>query len=142
MYENIPYQMSEPAELGRAIDAIAMADVYRARIRRTGNWQFLRYVIDLMTAGIAAAKTRPLKKSWVPYKYPSRISSLAITRTDRQIRSRISMKVGERCHVSSAVAEKEFLPFLKTIFRSNEDTSKMTNWLRLDEAETEYLSKG
>jgi hypothetical protein len=53
------------------------------------------------------------------------------------------MKVGERCHVSSAVAEKEFLPFLKVIFRSNEEaTSKMANWLRLDETEMEYLSKG
>ena len=45
VYENIPYQMRTPEELVKAMDAIALADVYRARIRKTGNWKFLRYVI-------------------------------------------------------------------------------------------------
>lgn len=142
IYENIPYQMRDPEELVKAVNAIALADVYRARIWKTGNWKFLRYVIDFMTAGIVTAKNRLLKRHWAPFKYPGRIRSLAITRGSRQIRSRIGLKVGERCHVSSVVAEKDFLPFLRVIFQSNKKSAlSIAEWLGLEEVEVDYLSR-
>ncbi len=143
VYENIPYQMRTPEELVKAMDAIALADVYRARIRKTGNWKFLRYVIDFMTAGIATAKNKLLRRPWAPFKYPGRIRSLAITRSNRQMRAKISMKVKAKCHVSSAVAERDFLPFLKIIFQSDKETaSRIAEWLGLEEEEVNYLSEG
>jgi len=37
------------------MNALAIADVYRGRIRGTRDWGFMRYVIDYMTAGVALA---------------------------------------------------------------------------------------
>ena len=59
------------------------------------------------------------------------------------MRAKISMKVKAKCHVSSAVAERDFLPFLKIIFQSDKETaSRIAEWLGLEEEEVNYLSEG
>ncbi len=56
IYENVPAHFTDPHDLVRAMDALAMADVYRGRIRRTRDWSMMRYVVDYMTGGIAMAR--------------------------------------------------------------------------------------
>jgi len=59
------------------------------------------------------------------------------------MRSQIGMKIRKKCHVSSVVAVKEFLPYLRIVFESNVGmASGIAEWLGLDEDMVEYLAGG
>jgi len=143
IYENVPYQLTDPHDLTSAMDSLSLADLYRGRLRSSQNWDLLRYVLDFMTAGVAMARERTKPSGWVPFRFPERIRWLSVTKGEREIRSQIGMKIRKKCHVSSVVAVKEFLPYLRIIFESNaEMASGMAEWLGLDEGMVEYLAGG
>lgn len=143
IYENVPYQLTDPQDLAEAMDSLSLADLYRGRIRSSKNWSLLRYVLDFMTAGVAMARERTKPSGWVPFRFPERIRWLSRTRSERDMRSRIGMKIRRKCHVSSVVAVKEFLPYLRIIFESNVGmASGIAEWLGLEEDMVEYLAGG
>lgn len=143
IYENVPYQLTDSHDLAKAMDSLSLADLYRGRIRSTQNWSLLRYVLDFMTAGVAMARERTKPSGWVPFRFPERIRWLSRTRSERDMRSRIGMKIRKKCHVSSVVAVKEFLPYLRIVFESNAGmASGIAEWLGLDEDMVEYLAGG
>lgn len=132
VYENAPRQLRHPRDLATAMEALAQADLYRGRIRSTQNWKLTRYVIDLMTAGVAMAreKTQP---RWVAFQFPERIRMLSRTKRERRLQSQIGMKIRRRCHISSVRAVKEVLPHLRVIFENNvEMAAGIAKWLDLD----------
>src|SRR5207245_10010226 len=53
--ENTPSQIPKPRELEAAMSALAEADLYFARIRKTQSWHLVSYALDLMTADVAVA---------------------------------------------------------------------------------------
>jgi len=143
IYENVPYQLTDPKDLANAMDSLSLADLYRGRIRSSQDWSLLRYVLDFMTAGVAMAREQTKPSGWVPFRFPERIQWLSRTKGERQMRSGIGMKIRKKCHVSSVVAVKEFLPYLRIIFESNaEMASGIAEWLDLDEEMIEYLAGG
>jgi len=141
IYENAPFHMRDPHDLAKAMEALALADLYRGRIRSTQDWTLLRYVYDFMTAGIAVSRERT-KPEWVPFKFPERIRMLSWTKSEREMQSQIGMKIKKKCHVSSVRAVKEIIPYLKVIFENNaEMASGLAKWLDLDEEMVEYLTE-
>lgn len=141
IYENAPHHLKDPHELAKGMDALAVADLYRGRIRSTRNWKFMRYVIDFMTAGITVSKEGPAR-GWTPFKFPERIKWLSRTRKDRKMRSSIGLKIGKKCHLSSSTAVKEVLPFLRIIFESNADMAAgLAEWFDLDDLMVAYLAE-
>jgi replication factor C large subunit len=145
VYENIPYQLTDARDLAKAMEALAKADVYRGRIRATQNWKLLRYVLDLMTAGVAMSRRRSKSSGWVPFRFPERIRWLARTKQQRQMRKLIGMKIRRRMHVSSVRGAKEILPYIRVIFEDNaEMAAGIAKWLDLDEGMIGYIagSKG
>jgi replication factor C large subunit len=140
IYENVPAHMSDPHDLADAMDALAIADVYRGRIRRTRDWGFMRYVIDYMTAGVALARKNSRVSGWVPFKFPERIQMLSRSRSERAMRLSIGNKVKHRCHISAVRASKEVVPYLRIIFKSDpEMAAGLAKWLVLDEEMVGYL---
>ena len=140
IYENAPNQLQDPHDLAEAMDALALADLYRGRVKSTQNWSLLRYVLDFMTAGVMTSRERT-RPQWVPFKFPERIRMLSGTKWERSMRSAIGMKIGRKCHVSSRVAVKEILPYLRIIFENNpEMAAGLAKWLDLDETMIEYLT--
>jgi len=141
IYENLPYHLRDPQDLANAIDSLATADLYRGRIQRTQNWVLTRYVVDFMTAGVAMARERTQPAGFVPLRFPERIRQLSKTRSERQMRSAIGLKIKRRCHISANRAAKEILPYLRIIFENNAKmAAELVKWLDLDEAMTEYLA--
>jgi len=139
IYENVPHQLRHPNDLAAAMEALARADLYRGRIRSTQNWKLTRYVIDLMTAGVAMAreKTQP---RWEAFQFPERIRMLSRTKRERQLRSEIGMKIRRKCHISSVRAVREVLPYLRVIFENDvKMAAGIAEWLDLDKAMIEYL---
>lgn len=140
IYENVPYQLTDPHDLAKAMDYLALADLYMGRIRATQNWSLLRYVVDFMTAGVAMSRERSKPSGWVPFRFPERIQWLSRTRSERQMQSKIGMKIRKRCHISSGRAANEVLPYLRVIAENNPEMAKgIAEWLDLDNDMVEYL---
>jgi replication factor C large subunit len=141
IYENMPYHLRNPEDLRKAMESLAIADLYRGRIRQTQDWKLTRYVIDFMTAGVAVAREKTKPAGFVPLRFPERIKMLSRTKSERQMRSKIGWKIKRRCHISATRATREILPYLKVIFQNNaEMASGIARWLDLDEPMIEYLA--
>jgi replication factor C large subunit len=141
IYENVPTHFTDPHDLVRAMDALAMADVYRGRIRRTQDWSMMRYVVDYMTGGIAMARQNSKVSGWVPFKFPGRIMMLSRSRADRAARLDIGKKIKRKCHISAVRASREVLPYLRIIFKNNaEMASGIAKWLELDPEMVENIA--
>lgn len=140
IYENVPAHMSDSHDLADAMNALAIADVYRGRIRRTRDWGFMRYVIDYMTAGVALARKNSRVSVWVPFRFPERIQMLSRSRSERAMRLSIGNRVKHRCHISAVRASKEVVPYLRIIFKSDpEMAAGLAKWLVLDQEMVGYL---
>lgn len=140
IYENVPAHLTDPHDLAAAMDALAIADVYRGRIRATQDWGFMRYVIDYMTAGVAMARKNTKTSGWIPFKFPQRIQMLSRSKAERAMRLSIGGKIKRKNHISALRASKEIVPYLKIIFKNNENMAAgLAKWLDLDQDMIEYL---
>jgi len=141
IYENTPYHLTDPHDLVKAMDSLALADIYRKRIRDTQNWSLLRYVIDFMTSGVAAARQQTKSSGWIPFRFPEKIRMLSRTKGERALQKAIGMKIRKRCHISATRSTKEIQPYLKIIFENNpEMAAGLSSWLDLNEDMIEYLA--
>lgn len=140
VYENLPYHIKNLKELAAAMDILSRADIYRGRVRSTQDWSLIRYFLDLMTAGVAASWSRRAP-GWVPFRFPTRISSMSRSKAERTMLSAIGMKIKKRCHMSSSRAIREVIPYLRIICQNNlEMASGLAKWLDLDDDMVTYLS--
>ena len=139
VYENAPRQLNDPRDLCHAMDALARADLYRARIDRTRAWELLPYAIEMETAGVAMSKefTKP---AWIPMKFPERIQFLSRTRKKRAIEAELGRSMGARCHISSRRAVPHYLPYVKYILEKNPtEGDRLAHWFGLSEDAMEHL---
>ncbi len=141
IYENLPAHLSDPHDLAKAMDALSMADVYRGRIKTTQDWSFIRYVVDFMTAGVAMARAKTKTVGWVPFRFPQRIQMLSRSKAERAVQLEIGRKIRRRCHISANRAVKEFLPYLRIIFKNNQEMADgLAKWLDLTPEMVEHLA--
>ncbi|HEY4675325.1 MAG TPA: replication factor C large subunit [Candidatus Bathyarchaeia archaeon] len=141
IYENAPIHLTDPHDLAMAMDALSMADVYRGRIRSTQDWSLMRYVIDYMTAGVAMARQNTKTSGWIPFKFPERIQMLSRSKSERAMKLSIGRKIKRKCHISAVRASKEFLPYIRIIFKNNvEMAAGLSRWLDLDSEMVEYIA--
>jgi replication factor C large subunit len=138
--ENTPGQIPKPRELEQAMSALAEADLYFARIRRTQSWHLLSYALDLMTAGVAVAKeTSP--GGWVSMKFPQRISSMSRSRGARELRKVVGALIGSKSHISSRRGARLYLPTIQFIREHDpERYNEIAEWLDAREQLDEILS--
>ncbi len=140
IFENAPYQIPKPRELNEAVQALAEADLFYARIRRTQDWHLLSYALDLMTAGVAMAK-KTSTGGFVPMRFPQRISSMSRTRGTRELRKSIGAAIGSRCHLSTRRASQLYLPLIQFVREHNEEKyASIAAWLRSRDQLDELLS--
>src|SRR2546427_13082860 len=140
IFENAPYQIPKPDELERAISALADADMYFARIRKTQSWHLRSYALDLMTAGVAGAQQTPTS-GWVPMKFPQRISTMSRTRMSRDLRKRVGVAIGQKSHVSARRAQQLYFPLIRFAYEhSPEKFEQIAAWLEAKDELNEMLS--
>jgi len=108
---NIANEFERPEEIATAFDALSRADVFRGRIKRTQNWRFLAYMVDLMTGGIAVARSKKYFK-FVRYQYPTLVATLARTKTLRAEEQQHLEQLATQLHCSIKKVRTEFLPYL------------------------------
>jgi len=143
IYENTPYHFNVKSELASAMEYLAMADLFKARIQKTQNWKLLRYVIDFMTAGVATARHESKPSGWIPFRFPQRIKALSISRATRNQENEIGKKIKRKMHLSTRVAKKEVLPYLRIIFDNNPQMAAgLTSWFNFTEEEVNHVAGG
>ncbi|OLD05762.1 MAG: hypothetical protein AUJ07_00760 [Crenarchaeota archaeon 13_1_40CM_3_53_5] len=141
IFENAPYQITDPKEFGEAMEALSRADLFYARIRKTQSWHLLSYALDLMTAGVAVAKRTP-SKGWVAMKFPQRISAMSRTRGKRELRKGLGKALGSKCHLSSRRAAGLYLPVIEFIHEHDGKAyEKVADWLDLREPLDDLFSQ-
>jgi len=141
IHDNLPLQYTDPEELAAGYDSLSHADVFLGRIKRTRNWGLLRYALEQMSVGVAAARRRKYRPA--SYRFPpSKLVLLSRLRSQRKLRNDICSSIGAECHVSKYRANRDFLPFLQVIFKNNEKmASGMVKWLNLTREMVAYLSE-
>ncbi len=114
--ENILNEYEKAEEIAKAYEALSKADLFRARITREQNWKFLKYMIELMTAGVALSKKEMYRK-FTRYKYPSKLIVLGRTKFERREEKEKLLELSKELHCSTRKIRKEFLPFLKIFMK-------------------------
>ena len=138
--ENIPYQLTDPEDLWRAYESLSRADQYFGRIRKSGSWDLLAYVFDLMGPGVALARKKTRYK-WVKYSFPQKILLMSKTKQVREIRDALARHIASRILTSSAVVKSDVLPYLKVIFENNPlYAARLAIGLELTENMIKYLA--
>ncbi len=132
--ENIPLEY-HGEELAKAFDALALADVYRGRIRRQRHWRFMVYEYFLLGPAVAGVK-KYNRAGWTSYKKPSRILKIWLQNQRAIKKKSICQKYAKHCHLSTKQAMKDFL--LIKIILKNENIRRE---LKLNEEEIAYLDK-
>lgn len=137
--ENIPIQLSDPQDAYLAYQALSRADVYRGIIKRTQNYDFLSYVVDMIGPGISLSRRRT-KFKWLKYEFPKKIRLMAETKRSRELLKSASLKIARKMHCSSSTAKSEFIPMLRSIYRVNRSMGeKLMKGLKLEDEEIKVI---
>ncbi|MCX6821198.1 MAG: replication factor C large subunit, partial [Candidatus Aenigmarchaeota archaeon] len=109
--QNIINEYEKSDEIAKAYEMLSRADLFMQRIKNRQEWKFEKYMIDLMTAGVALAKKEMYRK-FSRYQYPDRMIFLGRSKVERKEDKEKLMKLSKQFHCSTKKIRKEFLPFL------------------------------
>ncbi len=139
--ENLPKEYTNPQDLARAYEALSKADIYRGRIRRWQYWRYLAYVDVLITAGVAVAKDKK-STAFVSYGRTQRLLKRWMANQKYARRKRVAGKLASATHCSAKKALQDTLPYVYRLYQQkHSSTSAITEELKLDEEELEWLAK-
>lgn len=110
--QNITNEYEKPEEIARAFDMLSKADLFNNRIRRRQEYKFLKYMIDLMTAGVAVSK-KDVYKKFSRYQYPTKIKILSQSKKSRIENKEKLLELSKQLHCSTRKIRSEFLPYFK-----------------------------
>lgn len=117
--ENVPREYEKPEEIAGAFDQLSMADLFKARIRRRQNWALMKYVMDLMSGGVATSKDKKYSK-FTRYQPPQRLKRYGRSKGERKRMKEISEKLLDRFHISSSKLKMEYFPLFQWLIEKEE----------------------
>ncbi len=116
--ENLPLEYRRPLDLMKGFNILSRADVFLGRIKRRQYYGLWAYAKDLMTAGIALAKTERYH-GWIKYQFPSWLLQMSRTKQLRQLQKGIAQKIGAHCHTSKTVVFQDIMAYFKYLYKMN-----------------------
>jgi replication factor C large subunit len=138
LVENVPLEYEDPEDLAMAYSYLSRADIFLGRIKRRQDWRLLGYATDLMSCGVAVSKKKRYEK-FVKYQYPRIFAMLARSRMRRNLVASIASKISKRCHVSTRVAAREFVPMLETLFKDIGRAASLSSYFGFDLKDIEFF---
>jgi replication factor C large subunit len=137
--ENAAKHAIVPEVLAKVYDAISMADLFRARIRRRQQWTLLKYVFSNMIEGVANS-LKGQRYSYQRYGFPTWVSQLSRTKDARGATGELAAAIGRKCHTSKARAIRDYIPFIKWMFTDREMSAKLTMWFNFSDDDLSLLT--
>lgn len=138
--ENIAKQYDDIGDIVRAYDYVSKADLYLGRAGSTRHYGLWRYAIDMMSAGVAVAKSRKYG-GWRPVNFPVWLRDMGAFKGKRMQMKKIYAKLSPDFHLSSKKFHEEIVPYLKGILLGM-DTRRLVAFINrygLDEEDLAYL---
>ncbi|MFC1454859.1 replication factor C large subunit [Candidatus Undinarchaeota archaeon] len=135
--ENLPHEYSGQ-DLANAYEVLSRADLFRGRIRRQQYWGYLRYTLELISAGVSASKTKK-NPAFVKYKMPSIMLKYGRYRFTRAYRDSLTSKIGAATHSSKQDVLRS-LPYYRILTKDKGFRESFTEKLQLDDSELKYLT--
>lgn len=117
--ENVPNEYKDEEEVAKAFEELSIADLFKTRIRRRQNWALMKYMIDLMSAGVALSKEEKYKK-FTKYQPPQRLKRYGRSKASRKKMGEICEKLSEELHFSPSKIKMNYLPFFQWMFENEE----------------------
>ncbi|MFW5902616.1 MAG: replication factor C large subunit [archaeon] len=136
--ENIPQQYEKPKDLAKAFEKLSRADIHLGRVYKRQKYGLWRYANVLMGPGVSLAKEEEYH-GYTRYKFPSLIRKLGSTKSKRNTRDSIASKIGEKCHVSTKIAKKDYLPMFQQMMKNKEKRIRLTAEFNFNEKELKLL---
>ncbi|MEN6328886.1 MAG: replication factor C large subunit [Methanobacteriaceae archaeon] len=135
--ENVPREYEKQAEIEKAYDMIAEADLYLGRAFNTRHYGYWKYAYDLMGPGVALSKKETYRK-FTRYTNSSMFTFLSKNRAKRTLRDQVAGKIGEKLHTSRKVAIEQF-PYLEIMFQDNVQAWELAQYFELEDAEVKQF---
>mgnify|MGYP002641434171 FL=1 len=137
--ENIPVEYKKPEDLAEAFSNLALADVFRGRIRRWQYYRFYVYCYNLLSAGIALSKNEKYS-GFTSYQRSGRILKIWMSNQKNLKKKAISQKIAEKTHSSKKTVAQDVLPYIKMIFKKNkEEAERLSKYFDLASEEITWL---
>lgn len=118
--ENVPGAYRRPAELARAFYYLSRADVMLGRTVRRQYFGLWSYASDLMSGGVAMAKSERLH-GWVRVQFPTWLIQMSRSKAVRGRRQETYGKLGAYFHTSKREVGASIAPYLPALMGSDFD---------------------
>ena len=136
--DNIPIVYKHPNDIERAYDRVAYADLLLARVSKTQNYGLWGYASEMMSSGVALAKSHPT--SGRRLQFPSWIRKMGASRFKRAYRNSLAKKIGGATHLSIKESKMEQLAVISAVCKSDASkAAKITGKMDLNENELAIL---
>ena len=127
MDENIPKEYTKIDDLAKAFSNLALADVFKGRIRKWQYYRFYVYCYELLSVGIALSKDEKYS-GFTNYKPTTRILKMWMAKQKNAKKKQIAEKIAAKTHTSQRIVMQKTLPYIKEIFRNNKkEAEKITH---------------
>ncbi len=138
IHESLPYQLKDPENLATAYELLSRADIFLKRTKESQAWKLLKYVFDLM-AGIPLLDGCGHPSRGILFS--QKLKLMGRTWARRRLEREIGLLIGSKCHVSSTVATRIYLPYLRVIFSRNAKVAAgLSKWFGMRKNMIEHLA--
>ena len=150
--ENLPIQFPNPDEKGKAgsreinsdiadgYHVLSKADLYLGRVRRRQTYRMWRYANVMMTVGPMAARSKEYH-GFIKYSSPTRWKRMGQSRSVRNMRDNIAVKISGRHHKSMRISRNDLIPYYKKMMENEEYAVSLAGESDFDMDELVFLLK-
>ena len=136
--ENLPVMYTNKADLARGFHTLAKASTLLGRVQRRQQYGLWSYASELMTGGVAVAKTE--RPSGARFQFPSWLRRQSSFKGVRELRKSTALKIGAVLHTSARRAYQDIFPYLRALMKDDERFSAWAAWqFDLEPEELAYL---
>lgn len=137
MQANIPREYTKPKDLSKALENLALADVFHGRIRRWQYYRFYVYCYDLISAGVSLSKDE--KYTNTTYKESRRKLTIWIMNRSVQKKKDIAQKIADKTHSSQKSILTNYWPYMHYMLKKQ--LAELTTHLELEQKEVNWIKK-
>lgn len=150
--ENLPIQFpnqdakGKPAEGGVNPDVangykvLSKADLYLGRVRRRQTYRMWRYAGFMTTVGPMSVRSKEYS-GFIKYTSPSKWKRMGQSRSVRNLRDNIAVKIASRHGKSMRVSRNEIIPYYRKLMENEEYAVALAGESDFDMDELVYLLK-
>ena len=138
VYENLPSELMEDADILHALHYLSRADTFLGRTRNRENFKFWRYASSLMVCGVSFRRY-PRIRFRSPWQRV--VQGGNSNKGYEPIIDEIAAKLSAYCKVPQSYARFYILPLMKFFFKNHHKAVAITQLLRLDIQQVAFFTR-